>query len=129
MTLLPGSEAPIVLGDQARLRQVAGNLLTNAIVHGDGDIDVRVGTRGQSVLLEVADHGPGLTEDEKSRVFERFYRSASDRGRDSGGAGLGLSIVNALVAAHGGRIGVADTSGGGATFTVELPLITGPASH
>jgi two-component system OmpR family sensor kinase len=129
LTLLPGSEAPIVLGDQARLRQVAGNLLTNAIVHGDGDIDVRVGTRGQSVLLEVADHGPGLTEDEKSRVFERFYRSASDRGRDSGGAGLGLSIVNALVAAHGGRIGVADTSGGGATFTVELPLITGPASH
>ncbi len=129
LTLLPGSEAPIVLGDQARLRQVAGNLLTNAIVHGDGDIDVRVGTRGQSVLLEVADHGPGLTEDEKSRVFERFYRSASDRGRDSGGAGLGLSIVNALVAAHGGRIGVVDTSRGWRHLHRRVPLITDPARH
>jgi two-component system OmpR family sensor kinase len=128
MTLLPGSEAPIVLGDQARLRQVVGNLLANALVHGAGDIDVRVGTSDQTALLMVADHGPGLSDEEKARVFERFYRSASDRGRDSGGAGLGLSIVSALVAAHGGRIGVTETPGGGATFTVELPLFADRAT-
>jgi two-component system OmpR family sensor kinase len=74
--------------------------------------------------MSVADHGPGLQMDELDRIFEPFYRADPSRSRDSGGAGLGLSIVSAVVSAHGGHVTVSETSGGGATFEVELPLHT-----
>lgn len=126
LTVLPESEAPIVLGDEARLRQVTVNLVGNALTHTEDDVEVRVGTDtgvGHPVaVLEIRDSGPGLDANSKSRVFERFYRASADRGRDRGGAGLGLSIVAALVAAHGGSIRILDTPGGGATFRVELPM-------
>ncbi|MGN6172794.1 MAG: sensor histidine kinase [Streptosporangiaceae bacterium] len=121
----------LVLGDEARLRQVISNLMSNALTHTrDGTpIDVRIlahGPDGQltvpSVTLEVADHGPGLSKEQADRVFERFYRGDQARGRRTGGAGLGLAIVAALVTAHGGTNGVNTAPGGGATFWITLPL-------
>ena len=117
-------EPPIVAGDDARLHQVVQNLVTNALRYTppDTSILVRVRTERDKAVVEVVDHGPGLTGDARTRVFERFYRVDSARSRDAGGAGLGLSIVAALVAAHGGEVSVSDTPGGGATFRVNLPL-------
>ncbi|WP_112247488.1 sensor histidine kinase [Kribbella monticola] len=122
--ILPGSDAPVVDGDEARLRQVLGNLVSNALHHTpvEAPITVSVGTRDNEAILEVADTGPGLDEQQKAKVFERFYRADSARTRATGGSGLGLSIVAALVAAHNGHVTVTDTPGGGATFTVHLPV-------
>ena len=72
--------------------------------------------------MSVADHGPGLKPEDRERIFEPFFRADPSRSRDSGGAGLGLSIVSAVVVAHGGRVEVRETNGGGATFEVALPL-------
>ncbi|TWD84096.1 two-component system OmpR family sensor kinase [Kribbella amoyensis] len=124
LQILPDSGAPVVDGDESRLRQVLGNLVSNALHHTpvDTPITVSVGTRDGEAVLEVADRGPGLSDEQKARVFERFYRADSARTRATGGSGLGLSIVAALVAAHRGRVTVTDTPGGGVTFTVHLPL-------
>src|SRR5205823_347894 len=91
----------IVAGDEPRLRQVFGNLLTNALTHTPPEtpVTVRVAPDGDSaVLLEVADRGPGMTPDHAARVFERFYRADPSRARQTGGTGLGLAIVAAIVA-------------------------------
>jgi two-component system OmpR family sensor kinase len=113
-----------VLGDAARLRQVVGNLVNNAITHTPpgARIEVRLRTMEAQGVLEVADAGPGLPPEQAQRVFERFYRADPSRGRDSGGTGLGLAIVAALVAAHGGRVEVDTAVGVGTTFRVMLPL-------
>ncbi|MEV6215993.1 HAMP domain-containing sensor histidine kinase [Nocardia sp. NPDC051833] len=112
-----------ILGDDHRLRQILTNLLNNARTHTpDGtSITVRLTPAADEVLLEVADTGPGLSAAESARIFERFYRADASRTRSSGGTGLGLSIVAALVAAHGGKVTVGPTPGGGATFVVRLP--------
>jgi two-component system OmpR family sensor kinase len=81
-------------------------------------------TSGEHAVIEVVDTGPGIAANDKAQIFERFYRADSSRTRASGGSGLGLSIVHGIVAAHGGTVTVADTPGGGATFRVELPLMT-----
>ena len=73
-------------------------------------------------MLSVVDHGPGLPPGEEGRIFEPFHRADPGRSRDRGGSGLGLSIVAAVVAAHGGSVEVVPTEGGGATFRLELPL-------
>jgi len=118
----------LVLGDEVRLRQVIGNLMSNALTHTpDGTpVTVRIlaGPREPvpSVVLEVADEGPGLTPDQAERVFERFYRADQARTRTAGGTGLGLAIVAALVAAHGGTVTLQTSPGEGATFRVTLPL-------
>ncbi|GAF49555.1 two-component histidine kinase PhoR [Rhodococcus wratislaviensis NBRC 100605] len=119
----PGPGTPEVIGDEARLRQVLGNLLANAVKHtpATADVTVRLSTTERSVVLEVADTGPGLSEEDAARVFERFYRTDASRTRESGGSGLGLSIVAALVAAHRGSVTVDSRPGEGATFRVELP--------
>jgi two-component system OmpR family sensor kinase len=124
LDLLPSDHPPVVLGDDARLRQVAANLVSNALTHtpADAAVRVRVGTVGGSAVLEVADEGPGLAPEEAARVFERFYRADPSRTRSSGGSGLGLSIVAALVAAHGGTADVETAPGRGAVFRVLLPL-------
>ena len=124
LEILPDSEAPVVEGDEARLRQVLGNLVSNALHHTplEAPITVSVGTRDGEAILEVSDTGPGLDDEQKARVFERFYRADSARTRSTGGSGLGLSIVAALVSAHQGRVTVADNTPTGATFTVHLPL-------
>jgi len=111
-------------GDEARLRQVVTNLVGNAVRHTPQgtDIEIAVGSGGGQAKLEVRDHGSGVDPVKARRVFERFYRADPSRVRGNGGGnGLGLAIVAAIVNAHGGRVGVAATPGGGATFTVELP--------
>jgi two-component system OmpR family sensor kinase len=116
---------PVVVdGDDTRLRQVVGNLVRNALVHTpqQSAIEIAVSTVDSVGRISVADHGPGLSSDEMVRIFEPFYRADPSRSRDSGGAGLGLSIVSAVVSAHGGEVHVKETSGGGVTFEVELPL-------
>ncbi|MFC4912888.1 sensor histidine kinase [Actinomadura gamaensis] len=125
-----GSVAYQIRGDEPRLRQVLGNLLTNAIVHTpDGsaiEVRLRPGTLkgAPAAVCEVADHGPGLSPEHAERVFERFYRADKARSREDGGTGLGLAIVAALVAAHEGRVEVDAGTGSGATFRVILPLDT-----
>ncbi|MFF5226288.1 ATP-binding protein [Dactylosporangium sp. NPDC000521] len=121
-----------VNGDESRLRQVVGNLMTNALTHTPAGTPVALRLRrdGTDALIEVADHGPGLTEEHAARVFERFYRvdKARTRSKASGshsGSGLGLAIVAALVAVHHGTVSVFNTPGGGATFQVRLPLTGG----
>lgn len=119
----------MVTGDDTRLRQVMANLVRNALVHTPAKtpIEIAVSTDDGLARMTVADHGPGLTPDEMNRIFEPFFRADPSRSRDSGGAGLGLSIVSAVVTAHGGRVKVHPTDGGGATFEVELPLPASPA--
>jgi two-component system OmpR family sensor kinase len=121
------AEVPVI-GDEARLRQVLGNLVNNAVLHTpDGaPIEVRVRAEEPDAVLEVADKGPGLPADQAERVFERFYRADPARGRANGGTGLGLAIVAAIVAAHGGRVEVHTTVGVGTTFRVLVPLAISP---
>ena len=122
---LEGPDGALVLGDELRLRQVAANLLSNARQHTPPTASVRVGVRQEngSVVLEVADEGPGLFPEEAAKVFERFYRADPSRNRNLGGTGLGLSIVAAVAEAHGGRAQVESTPGQGARFWVELPSV------
>jgi two-component system OmpR family sensor kinase len=129
LEVVAAGPAPIVTGDAPRLRQVFGNLVTNAITHTpDGTpVVVRVLTGPSEACVEVADSGPGIPAADRPKVFERFFRTDTSRTRTSGGSGLGLSIVAALVAAHAGRVEVDETPGGGATFRVRLPLAEVPA--
>ena len=122
---LDAPDVVLVSGDDTRLRQVVGNLVRNALVHTPGTtpVEIAVTTHNGTARLSVADHGPGLPAKDREKIFEPFYRADASRSRDSGGAGLGLSIVNAVVAAHGGKVDVRETEGGGATFDVELPLV------
>ncbi|MFI6168739.1 sensor histidine kinase [Nocardia sp. NPDC051052] len=112
-----------VIGDGPRLRQVLANLLGNALAHTppEAAVMVRLTPARDEVRIDVIDSGPGLSPDAAARVFERFYRTDTSRTRASGGSGLGLSIVHALVAAHGGRVTVHSEPGEGAIFTVALP--------
>jgi two-component system OmpR family sensor kinase len=115
---------PVMIdGDEARLRQVAANLLSNALIHTPErtGIRVRVSKDGVSALFEVADDGPGLTAEQAEKVFDRFFRVDPARSRETGSAGLGLSIVAAIVHAHGGDVKLETAPGRGATFVVRLP--------
>ncbi len=123
---LDGDLAPtVVQADDARLRQVLTNLVGNAVNHTpEGTpIEIAVGRSAPGrAEVQVRDHGPGVDPAKARRVFERFYRADPSRARGKGGgSGLGLAIVAAVVAAHRGKVGVAQTPGGGATFVVDLP--------
>jgi two-component system OmpR family sensor kinase len=117
-----------VEGDEPRLRQVVANLLDNARTHTPAGtpVTIRLAVEGQDAVLDVADRGPGMSDDEAARVFERFYRGDPSRSRESGGTGLGLSIAAAIVRAHGGTIGVSAAPGEGTTFRIRLPLQPAP---
>ncbi|HTX27872.1 MAG TPA: HAMP domain-containing sensor histidine kinase [Streptosporangiaceae bacterium] len=130
LSVQPGA-AFLVIGDEPKLRQVIGNLMSNALTHtpdgtpirvsiSSGVVDPRVSDPTPAVILEVIDHGPGMTPEQASRVFERFYRA--DQARTRGGTGLGLAIVDALVSAQGGVASVSTAEGQGATFRIALPL-------
>jgi two-component system sensor histidine kinase KdpD len=118
---LPGGLPPLML-DVVMMEQVFINLLDNAAKHtpdGTG-IELSAEASDKEMLVRVADHGPGIDEGDRQRVFEKFYRGgAAPR---PGGVGLGLAICRTIVEAHGGRISVADAPGGGAVFTIALPI-------
>jgi signal transduction histidine kinase len=111
-----------VSGDPARLRQLVGILVDNAIRHAPPGtrVDVQVRTDGGDAVLTVDDAGPGIRPEDLPHVFDRFYRAA---GAPGGGTGLGLSIAAWIVERHGGKIAAANRDGGGARFTVRLPLL------
>lgn len=116
-----GVERVTVEGDPQRLHQVASNLLANVRVHTPPGtlVTMNVDDEGPWALLTVADDGPGIRQDALEHVFDRFYRADPSRSRNSGGSGLGLSIVSAIVEAHGGTVDVVND--GGAKFIVRLP--------
>jgi two-component system phosphate regulon sensor histidine kinase PhoR len=120
-----GSGAPVPLlarGDATSVEQVLENLVDNAIKYGKrrGEIVVRARRDGGSVVVSVADDGPGIAAHHLPRLFERFYRVDPGRSRDRGGSGLGLAIVKHLVESMGGAVGVESVVGGGTTFTITL---------
>jgi two-component system OmpR family sensor kinase len=131
MEVFDGPGTPEVIGDEARLRQVLGNLVSNALQHTPetAGITVRVGTDEDNAVLEVIDKGPGMSQEDAHRVFERFYRTDSSRARSSGGTGLGLSIVDSLVFAHGGTVRVVTGPGEGCRFQVSLPRFAEAPTH
>jgi two-component system, OmpR family, sensor kinase len=115
-----------VMGDPVRLRQVIDNLLANVRAHTpEGTVaTVTVDQQGETAEIVVGDTGPGMPKEEAERVFERFYRADASRARSHGGSGLGLSIVAAIVAAHGGTVSARSAPGDGMTVTVRLPVVT-----
>ena len=121
-------EPVTVEGDDTRLRQVAANLMSNALEHTPPATPVHVSLRrdGEEAVLEVADEGPGLDEEHAAKVFDRFFRVDPARARENGGAGLGLAIVAAIVEAHGGSVSVETAPGAGARFIVRLPVAVRP---
>lgn len=116
----------LVLADEARMRQVVTNLVANALRHTPAGtpVEVVLSQEGGFGVLEVRDHGLGIAPEQARKVFERFFRADASRQRASGGSGLGLAIVAAIVAGHGGQVGISQTPGGGATFAVRIPHAT-----
>ncbi|MFD6179398.1 MULTISPECIES: sensor histidine kinase [unclassified Isoptericola] len=118
----------VVTGDADRLRQVLTNLVGNVARHtpAGSPAEVAVGRAPDgAAVLEVRDHGAGISPEQAKRVFERFYRADSSRNRESGGSGLGMAIVAAIVGAHQGHVSVRETPGGGMTVRVLLPAADG----
>ena len=120
------ADAQVIMGDPAKLHDALRNLLENAINYApEGSTIQMTANRAHGrFVLTVADHGPGIPEADRPRIFERFYRvdkARSRDGRDPGGTGLGLAIVKHLVELHGGKVNAANRPEGGALFTVELP--------
>lgn len=127
-------EGPLeVWGDRDRLQQVLGNLVGNALVHTPSSAGVRIGVHRQGsgvtgvVVVEVADRGPGMPPEVTGRAFERFFRADPSRSRHRGGSGLGLSIVQACVEAHGGEVRLDSRPDVGTTVRVRLPVAPPPA--
>ena len=120
---LQAAEPVIVDADAERLRQIIDNLIGNAMRHtpAGSPVTVTVTSEPGGGRLSVADRGPGMTPEQASRVFERFYRTDDARTRASGGAGLGLAIAASLAAAHGGKLTVDTQPGRGAAFCLRLP--------
>ena len=110
-----------VLGNRRQLARLTGNLLENALRHARRNVAVALTQENDRVVLRVDDDGTGLPPGDRARVFERFVRLQQARSRDSGGSGLGLSIVAEVTAAHGGAVVVLDSPLGGARFEVSLP--------
>lgn len=126
VSLLPQLNPGVyVRGDRDKMVQVLINLLSNALKYtpSGGRVTVGVLERGKRALITVTDTGPGIPESDLPFIFERFYRGDKSRTRATGGAGIGLSIVKALVQAHGGQVSVESKVGKGSTFSVVLPLV------
>jgi signal transduction histidine kinase len=125
--LVSGAESVVVIGDRTRLEQVAANLIDNAVKYTPtgGCVDIEVRRDGGFVRLSVHDTGVGVRADELPRIWDRLFRG--DASRSERGLGLGLSLVKAIVHAHGGTVDARSEPGRGSTFTVSLPLVPGVA--
>ncbi len=128
VSLLVAAEPALVEGDPERLRQVVNALVDNALQFAPrgGTIEVGVRVARGAAVLEVADDGPGIAPEDLPHVFRRFYRADPARSALSGGSGLGLSIVAAITALHGGRVEADTRRAGGALLRVELPTLARP---
>ncbi|MDU5452503.1 two-component system sensor histidine kinase BaeS [Pseudescherichia vulneris] len=117
-------ESAIVFGDRDRLMQLFNNLLENSLRYTDagGQLLISATVKPTTLAMTFADSGPGVSDEQLSRLFERFYRTEGSRNRASGGSGLGLPICVNIVEAHGGTIAAAHSPFGGVSITVELPL-------
>ncbi len=123
-TITVTSERPLTcVADPLRIQQVVAAVAANALVYTpvEAPIELVGSRRDGAVVIDVVDHGPGLDAETAAHVFERFYRGDDSRARSTGGSGLGLSIAASIVEAHGGRLAVHPTPGGGCTFTIALP--------
>ena len=118
-----------VVGDTGGLSRMLRNLLDNAVRHAKSEVVVTLHACGEHAVLIVDDDGPGIAPDDRERVFDRFVRLDANRSRSAGGAGLGLAIVWEIVTAHQGTVTITDRPGGGARFTVQLPLAYAPDSR
>jgi two-component system OmpR family sensor kinase len=118
-------DAPPIMGDRDRLQQVFGNLIDNAtrMTPEGGTVTVRLRTEERQSVVEVLDQGPGISDRDMPHVFDRFYRAQTSRDRSTGGAGLGLAIVAAIVRAHAGSAAVGRLEDGGTVFTLRFPSI------
>lgn len=115
------SEQAMILGDRLALRRIVSNLIDNALKYGRR-ADIEVSADPANVFVRVEDDGPGIPQDFREILLEPFVRVEASRNRDTGGAGLGLAIVQNLVEAHGGRVEIGEAALGGARVTVRLPL-------
>jgi signal transduction histidine kinase len=120
---------PVIQADEQELHVALSKLVENAVQHTPrgGTVTLRTETRGEHAIVEVGDTGSGISEEDLPHVFERFYRG--DKARTSRGAGLGLSIAQKIVEAHGGTVEVESVEGRGSTFKVRLPLAVGPSDR
>jgi signal transduction histidine kinase len=117
------TEAATATGDLPAVARVLRNLLDNAVSHATSTVEIAVKRRKAAAIISVADDGPGIPDQDKTRVFDRFVRLDSDRSRDGGGSGLGLAIVAEIVASHTGTVSIDDRPGGGTIVTVILPSV------
>jgi len=125
---IAGAQAPLLVrGSAAGLARVVANLVDNALAYGGG-ADVSVQAEDALVELWVEDRGSGIPAGERAKVFEPFYRLDASRNRESGGAGLGLTIVRQIVESHGGTVTIEDRPGGGTRIRVRLPRVAASAT-
>lgn len=115
-----GGEPASVFGDERLLRRALRNLLENARRYGGGDVGVTVSSRGGTAVVQVNDRGPGVPADQRTRIFEPFYRLPG-HAEQAGGVGLGLSLVKQIAEGHGGTVRCLPRDGGGCTFQLDLP--------
>jgi len=123
-------QIPAVSADRDALKQAVLNLLTNAMKYSgkSREIELRLFPENGAAIIQVRDHGIGISEREQSRIFERFYRAQVAENRSISGTGLGLALVAHIAAAHGGTVQVESSPGMGSTFSIGLPALAGDAS-
>ncbi|MFE0485188.1 sensor histidine kinase, partial [Streptomyces tendae] len=122
ITVVDTGRVPVI-ADPVRIRQMIGNLVSNAVRYtpAGGSVTLRAHVDLDTVVIDVADTGTGISADELPHIFDRFWRAEKSRSRQSGGSGLGLAIVRRLAEAHQGTVTAASTPNVGSTFTLRLP--------
>ncbi|WP_115726665.1 sensor histidine kinase [Actinomyces culturomici] len=131
---LAGHKPPMTLvttADRDRIQQVFTNVIGNIVRYtpAGSPVEIALGKVGSAAVVEFRDHGPGIADADRTRVFERFYRADTSRARSHGGSGLGLAIVAGILAAHKGTATLTKTKGGGLTVRIELPVTNGADSE
>lgn len=139
MEILPGGEPPeidvpaMIHGNEDKVRQAVSNIIGNALRYTPAESPLEIGVAldlgNRETAVEIIDHGEGIPEPIKQKIFQRFWRADTSRARETGGSGLGLAIVSAIMKAHDGTVEVRDTPGGGATFRLVFPLLIAEADE